>query len=237
MIELKILRDEDPINPRTEYDHLGIMMCFHKKYNLGDKEHAGLHPSDFGGWDEMEKELYKRGAVVVLPLYLYDHSGLTMSVEAFHDPFDSGQVGFIYAMRDAVLKEYGLKRNITKKVLGRVTDRLKAEVKEYDQYLRGDVWGYVVENNGEHLDSCWGFYGEEHAREEGEHALHYHQEEARKNPDYEENKLIDQIVASGMTLRATIGGFVDEHKVSEQWLTYLRTLASDLEGQEDDGPS
>lgn len=183
-MELKIIRDDDPLNPRTDWDHLGVMMCFHKRLILGDKEHAGLYTSDFDGWEAMEEELYKRGAVVVLPLYLYEHSGITMSVGAFSDPFDSGQVGFIYAMREAVLKEYNLKRNITKKTLAAVTERLKSEVETYDQYLRGDVWGYVIEDNGEHVDSCWGFFGEEHAREEGEHALKVHEEEKRKRAQY-----------------------------------------------------
>lgn len=34
--------------------------------------------------------------VAMLPLFLYDHSGITMSTGPFHCPWDSGQVGFIY---------------------------------------------------------------------------------------------------------------------------------------------
>jgi hypothetical protein len=44
---------------------------------------------------------------------------------------------------------------------------VKSEIEQYDQYLRDDVYGYVVEDeNGEHLDSCWGFFGFDHAREQ-----------------------------------------------------------------------
>jgi len=37
---------------------------------------------------------------------------------------------------------------------------LLAELNEYDQYLQGDVWGYIVTENGEETDSCWGFFGD-----------------------------------------------------------------------------
>ena len=33
---------------------------------------------------------------ITLPLYLMDHSGLAMQTTSFNDPWDSGQVGWIY---------------------------------------------------------------------------------------------------------------------------------------------
>ena len=45
---------------------------------------------------------------------------------------------------------------------------MEASVKEYDQYLTGDAYGYTlyVEESGENgspkwteIDSCWGFFG------------------------------------------------------------------------------
>ena len=47
---------------------------------------------------------------LMLPLYLYDHSGLAMSTESFsgrapHAEWDSGQVGWIYVSKEDVLKD------------------------------------------------------------------------------------------------------------------------------------
>jgi len=44
---------------------------------------------------------------------------------------------------------------------------------EYDQYLRCEVYGYIIEDeDGNHVDSCWGYYGgEEYARSVGESQL------------------------------------------------------------------
>ena len=54
--------------------------------------------------------------------------------------------------------------------------RLRGEVEAFDQYLRGDVYGVIVQRvkrdedgdevDTEELDSCWGFYGLDYAREE-----------------------------------------------------------------------
>lgn len=37
-----------------------------------------------------------------------------------------------------------------------------ASLKEFESWARGDVYGYVVESpSGDHVDSCWGFIGDE----------------------------------------------------------------------------
>lgn len=167
-MKVRIEQDIDPMSPR-EWDNLGIMVCFHGRYNLGDE--TDLKSSMFDGWDGLRQHLEnEEGATHILPLYLYDHSGITMRAG---DPgdfravdsagWDWGQVGFIYATKE------------TMKLIGTapedVEDVLRGEVAVYDQYLRGDVWGYIIEDeDGEHLDSCWGFFGREHVEEEAESA-------------------------------------------------------------------
>lgn len=176
---LKVLQDQDPLNPRTDWDNLGTMALFHKRYTLGDEGH-GLYTSDFEGWEEMEDHLYRKcDAAVVLPVYMYDHGGITIRTRPFSCGWDSGQVGFIFMSKAKAREAWGVKR-ISKKLLGKITEALEYEVKVYDQYLTGDVWGYVVETeDGEHVDSCWGFFGEEEARSEGESALKWHEQPAQ----------------------------------------------------------
>lgn len=172
--KIKIFPDEDPMNPRRDFDPLGTMICFHRRYDLGDKH-------NFSDPDEAQKFLKnKRRIAIVLPLYLYDHSGITMNTTGFSCPWDSGQVGWIYITREKVRKEYHYKR-ISKKLIERVTGYLINEVKEYDQYLTGDVYGYRIteinpddpDEEGEEVDSCWGYYGEEYCMSEAEGVVKY----------------------------------------------------------------
>lgn len=105
---------------------------------------------------------------VILPLYLYDHSGITISTGPFSCPWDSNQVGFIYATPEMIRKCYEVKR-ITKAIRTKVEECMQAEVTIYDQFLTGDVYGFRIEDErGEDLDSCWGFYGIEEVRRESE---------------------------------------------------------------------
>ena len=161
---LVIEQDSDPENPR-EWDNLGKMVCFHKRYNLGDEN--DFSPTEFGNWDELETYIYKKmDAAVVLPIYLYDHSGITMSTSPFSCPWDSGQVGFIYATHEGMEKEFGeIPISDAVKIMN---ETLNGEVELYDLYLRGEVYGYTLfkvqecDLGYEHrisMDSCWGFYG------------------------------------------------------------------------------
>jgi len=166
-IEVKIVPDIEPISPR-EWDNYGIMACSHRRYNLGDEQ---LRSNDFTSWEEVREYLIREcEAVVILPLMLYDHSGLSISTRSFHGrahhaEWDSGQVGFIYTTRANIKKMQGWKY-LTKERLEKVESYLRAEVEEYDTYLRGDVWGYQLELDGEPEGSCYGYFGLDCAKKE-----------------------------------------------------------------------
>ena len=176
--KLVIHTDEDCQSPR-EWDNLGIMVCFHGRYNLGD-DHDFENPDDF-------RQEINDGNAIILPLYLYDHSGITIATSsrmfsmADSAGWDWGQVGWIYILKEDVRREYGKKR-ISTRLKEKVVKVLEGEVKVYDQYLTGDVFGFQLieidscdecgSENEEVIDSCWGFYGEDwdgmkwHVREE-----------------------------------------------------------------------
>lgn len=176
-MQLSIRQDIDPMDPRDD-DNLGTMACFHKRYNLGDKDH-GYKSEDYSGWDAMEKAVRKEeGARVCVPVYGYDHGGLTISTTPFSCPYDSGQLGFIFVSDKRIRKEFTCKR-ITDALLDRARVRLRNEVETYNQYLTGDVWYYAIEDDaGEVVDSCHGFFGHEHCEEEAQRQLEYFQEQA-----------------------------------------------------------
>lgn len=159
-ITIEIVQDTHPESPRHN-DNLGTMICFHRRYSLGDKHQ--LHSDMFSGWSDMERYLSK--GHIILPLYLYDHGGITIDTKPFSCPWDSGQVGYIVVSKEKVKEEYGIQR-LTPKVKSKALSILNAEVEEYNKYITGEVYGYRIIENGEEVDSCWGFYGLDHCRQE-----------------------------------------------------------------------
>ena len=154
--KIRIMPDDDPMNPR-EWDNLGIMNCWHRRYNLGDKH---KHDAEgFQDWlDDPENEV-----VAYLPLYLYDHSGITISTGPFSCRFDSGQVGFIYTTKDRIKNMFGETVPSEEQLL----EGLKAEVKEYDKFISNGYVGFIVEDSeGNQVESCWGFSDKDQAIED-----------------------------------------------------------------------
>lgn len=160
---------------------LGAMICWHSRHALGDKHHHHAPYAFLCDLAEADEErdvsfdsLYKRieRKAVLLPLYLHDHSGITMNTTGFSCPWDSGQVGFIYVSMADVRKEYGVQR-VSKKIRARVRDQLIAEVSSYDDYLRGNIYGYEIVKDDDVIDSCWGFLGdyEDHCLKEARRAV------------------------------------------------------------------
>ena len=177
---IEVIQDESPESPR-EWDNLGTMICFHPRYNLGDKHDYSR--INYNSFEEERKDIKKKeNACVMLPLYLYDHSGITMKTSPFGCGFDSGQVGWIVVSKEQVRKEYNVKR-INKELIEKVTKVLEGEVETYDQYLTGDVYGYRISKvtecelgheHKEEVDSCWGFYGEDECMTEAEGIVDYY---------------------------------------------------------------
>jgi hypothetical protein len=165
---IRIEIDPDPQNPRTEGDNLAVMACFHKRYSLGDKEH-GFRFEDYHGWDEMKAAIIAEvNPAVIKPLYLMDHSGLSISTSDFNDRWDSGMIGFVWITKQAAKDAYGWKR-LTQSRLNRVRKILDAEVSEYNKYLTGEVYGYVIEDpDGNEVDggACWGIIGYDSVKNE-----------------------------------------------------------------------
>lgn len=164
---IKIYQDLDPESPR-EWSNLGRLICWHRRYRLGDshqfdspeaflRDLAGVSAQSDLSMDQLRERAERKA--ILLPVFLYDHSGLAMNTIGFHCPWDSGQVGYVYVLLEAVREEFGAKR-VTKALREKAEDILRAEIVSYDAYLGGRVYGYVIEQNGEEIDACWGFVGD-----------------------------------------------------------------------------
>jgi hypothetical protein len=147
------------------------MVCWHRKYTLGD-EQPMQKPSDWA----RQFNLIMPNAII-LPLYLYDHSGITISTTPFSCSWDSGQVGYIYTTLERA-QEMGFNqwKRLTKKRRDQLAAYLQDEVKTYDQYIRGEVYRYTIEDeDGNYIDSCGGYYDREDCEAVAKEAVTYYE--------------------------------------------------------------
>lgn len=193
---LTVEQDDCAESPR-EWDNLCTMICWHRHYSLGDKHdyddvdeflerlcYEVLHKDDdeiygLNSQDKL-KMLKESNLILIKPINMYDHSGITVSTSngyPYNDRWDAGCIGFIYVRKKTILEECGYATEENWK--DTAEDFIEAEMKTYDQYLRGEVYGFkltkiitqqdkcphcgeVIREYDEEVeeDSCWGFYGD-----------------------------------------------------------------------------
>ncbi len=182
-IEINYDDDYSMDSPR-DWNNVGIMICSHGRYDLGDMPVKSLEGSeDFTSWGDVADAIEKAyKPLLMFPLYMYDHSGLYFSLgEDFynkglsqgHAYFDSGQVGFVIVTRESLKEAFGCK-NMTKKVKDQIMLRLKYETEVYEKWCNGDVYNvYIEDDTGEYEESCGGFYGYDEAEKAAKDMVDY----------------------------------------------------------------
>ena len=119
----------------------------------------------------------ERKARVVLPLIVYEHSGITMQVghvgQVMGDSagWDTSFVGFIFDTPEQLAETMGA--DVTDE---QIEEALRSEIKLYASYLEGDVcWFKVEDEETNYYESCGGFVG---CQEECEQEMYSHLEYA-----------------------------------------------------------
>lgn len=149
-VAVKIVYDDDPISPREDCTRGTTIAAWHRRYDIGDEGFNYRNLPQLDSPDELERWLCEEcGAIVVKPLYLFEHSCERLSLAPFDDTWDSGQVGFIFVTQQH-LDDTG----------GQAEPMMAADVDEYNSFLSGEAYGYVVDEDGPNEDSCWGFIGD-----------------------------------------------------------------------------
>lgn len=159
-----IIPDDEPLNPRTDYDNSSLFFCFHKRYDLGDKH--SYNKDDFADWDEVRAKLIEDyDPISIRQVSMIDHSGLSVWIGDPTCRWDSGVIGFILMPKAVALRDWGVDE-VTPELVAKVDAVLEADIKCYDDYLTGNCYGYrwlKVDAEGheiEEIETCWGYLGD-----------------------------------------------------------------------------
>lgn len=153
-LRLVIEQDIDSENPRG-WDNMGTMLCYCRDYNLGDYNSRKETESKldeicrkYGEEEPEEMSLYEKMCFILkqenicgLPLWLYDHSGISMSTGRV-DKFDSSLVGIIFVEKETFFAQTCRKDDCDWKK--EAEEMLRVEIETYSKYLEGEVYGWVL---------------------------------------------------------------------------------------------
>lgn len=161
-MNIQIYHDPFCTSPR-EWDHLGTLVCAHRRYDLSDVPfpQAGKYGSlyeDFKAY--LATESLSIEDVIYTRVYLYDHSGIALQSKPFSCRWDSGLVGFNYVSKARIRTEYSIKR-ISSKLNQTVVNVLNSELEAYNHYVQNNCYEFrITAEDGTFIDSCGGFLGD-----------------------------------------------------------------------------
>lgn len=189
-LRLVIEQEQSPEDPRS-WDNLGTMLCRNRWYQLGDcntNKETELQLAEicrkYGKSDEEIDEMtlaeevqfiLDQDDICGLPLWLYDHSGISISARR-QCSWDSSFVGLIFVEKDFYLAQMCLKDEEGWKEKAKKT--LEGETEIYSDFLEGNVYQWTlyepvvvirqsmdgktlsreIDEEGEMIDSMGGFY-------------------------------------------------------------------------------
>jgi len=132
--------DEDPLDPRED-EPVSMIFGETRRMQFSDAEVArNISTKDCADWAAVHakiKEIYK--PCVCYDLYALIHSGVWLSMGSFNDPWDSGQVGFIFTTKERIKNLLGWTK-LTKQRISELEKIFKKELDNYTAYINGSVY-------------------------------------------------------------------------------------------------
>lgn len=209
---IRVIVDSDAQSPEEGDEMLVYLVHFHRQFEFCSKglpfsTKGGFIAFAFEGPEAPTREDYEddpegyeeahtawkaeyaewnalRNEYAIFPVDSYIHGGVALALSgsdaAARMPdrqWDVSRCGAVLVRKDG---EWG---EDTPEFYRKIAE---AHVETWNQYLSGDVWGFVVEQaetcgtcshtEWVELDSCWGFYGQKAAIEEAKSRVEYYRE-------------------------------------------------------------
>lgn len=174
-VPVRIVYDEDA-DRMTDTDYQASEILYSGEYDFKTKSVPKL-----GAWyrDDPSSAVMCRwltlfgGYALAIPFNLADYGsgGLRASLTT---PDDDPANGYLVLSREAYEKEFGqYGMPLSGDAEHTAEKTCRAEFATFAAYVEGDVYGFIVAEDTEDEDSCWGFYGFDYCKEAADEAAEY----------------------------------------------------------------
>lgn len=140
-MSIEIYYDEDAESPASWGDSNAFLCSDYRDLRVNSESISAADCRD-----AIEADRWTLNGFHIFPVRIYDHSGIALGLGVMHGwDFSNGRAFVCVKHNDASSAE-------------RIA---KGVVETWNMYLSGHVYGFKAKDeNGELLDSCWGFYGD-----------------------------------------------------------------------------
>ena len=193
---------DNPEDP-TEYEEIPVSeedenlpMLMFLFFDHGRPSHASKwadHPKFTYGYEDFLNEEYrnKESHWIIIPVYVYKHSGIVFSFAPFNDRFDSGTFGYVVVHKQ-LCQKMGIEKTTPEELA-------KSIAKPYLSYLAGDVYDYKIVDTitGEDVSYLGTYYSEKEAEEAGREELEIVIKNAKPETFRQKVSIVFQLIEIG----------------------------------------
>lgn len=192
---IRIVQEESPEDPRTDYDHIGDLTPYDggqaKDLRYGEMRalffwrlserqrkirealagrpftEPGTFVCDIDGVPDPDSALPEPTLDELIELSSVDHVIIPYAYHEGHSVRESSDwancTGYAHMALDTALANWS---GTDDEVRKQAEACLRAELTELDNWINGNVAGWIAEDpNGEQIASCWGYYPDEYPKE------------------------------------------------------------------------
>lgn len=166
---LNIRYDDSGASSPLDWDNLTeiVVLDAPRRGQLGDRQPDGREEEalERGGFPLLARYLrMTKQALLVVPLEVFDDWRPSVKIAR-----DTEDVDGYALVTEKTAEMIGTPPNLFEEVV-------RQDVQTYNQFLQGEVYGWeVLDENGEHLDSVWGYIGDiQYVKTEAEENARYH---------------------------------------------------------------
>lgn len=139
---LVIDQDIDCDNPLDGECRPYDIYSLHRRLTFADDEMSGF-PDD--------------ECVAKFKVYVYQHGNYAFSLNPFGCPFDSG-MGAVFVFTKERMEAAGIPLD---RPHAELAEMLERELKDFQHYVNGEEYGFVLTVDGVVKDSCYSFFGDD----------------------------------------------------------------------------
>jgi len=174
---INIYQDGSPESPDEWGDNNVFLVSYHSDFTverddiITKDEASAILSGDYSEYDKQNcKAIEKKYHIFGLEAYIHSGISLSISYEGNYPDrrWDVSQLGVVLVSKDET------------KLRKKAKEMAEILIKNWNMYLSGDIYGYIVEETD---DSCWGHYGKEGKEDMVEEAKEIIDYDIEKHPD------------------------------------------------------
>lgn len=133
------VRYDDTAESPREWDNVCDIITFSTQVHIKEGVYKDMEASQF------MREVEPKMDFFISPLYMYNHSGISLSLSPITCDWDTSKIGWVYVTLDRFKEHYFDDYTGSEEQKKKLTDAINGELSVFNDYYAGNVFYFTLE--------------------------------------------------------------------------------------------